>query len=48
MEELFSEVSILEKWWNNGVITLEDYLKIKSNLVDFHMKNYEDGDDLPF
>ena len=48
MEELFSELNILEKWWNNGVITLEDYLKIKSNLVDFHKKNYEDGDDLPF
>lgn len=38
MGELFSELNILDRWWNNGVITLEDYLK----------KNYEDGDDLPF
>ena len=48
MGELFNEINILERWWVNGVITLEDYLKIKSNLVDFYKKNYEHGDDLPF
>ena len=50
MEALFKEMLILENWYNNGIINLEDYLKIKSNIVDYYKpKNKQtDVDDLPF
>ena len=50
MEELFNSIDILEKWWNNGIISLEDYLKIKSSLVDYYRPHQEkeSEDDLPF
>lgn len=51
MEKMFEYLDTLEEWYNNSFMTLQDYLKIKSAIVDFYRnKNQENStnDDLPF
>lgn len=51
MEDLFDNLEILEKWFNNGVVKLDDYFILKSNLVDYYVnkkKENKDDGDLPF
>lgn len=50
MEELFRDIETLENWYNNSIINLEEYLKIKSNIVDFYKPKNEttEENDLPF
>lgn len=37
MGALFDNLEILEKWFVNGVVKLDDYFKLKSNLVDYYV-----------
>lgn len=51
MGALFDNLEILEKWFTNGVVKLDDYFKLKSNLVDYYVnkkKENKDDGDLPF
>lgn len=49
MKELFEDLNTLETWYNEGIINLDYYLKIKSNIVDYHRKNaYSENGELPF
>lgn len=50
MEHLFKDIAVLENWYDNGIINLEDYLKIKSNIVDFYKPKTEtyESNELPF
>lgn len=34
LEEMFRELKILEDWYERNIITLSDYFKIKSSIVD--------------
>lgn len=49
MEELFKDIDKLEEFFDKNFITLEDYFKIKSNIIDYYkpIKNSEE-DNLPF
>lgn len=51
MEELFKDLDILEEWYNKNYITLEMYMKIKSNICDYYKEKRdskkEEGN-LPF
>lgn len=50
IEEMFKNIDILEDFYNKGFINIEEYYKIKSNIIDFYKKykeNKDDGD-LPF
>lgn len=50
MEELFKDIDKLEEFFNKNFITLEEYLKIKSSIVDSYKPNFKNSeyDDLPF
>ena len=50
MEELFRDIDKLEEFFNKNFITLEEYMRIKSNIVDYYKsKNkYSEEDYLPF
>lgn len=50
MEELFKDIDKLEEFFNKNFITLEEYMKIKSNIVDYYKSEfkYSTEDDLPF
>jgi len=46
---MFRDLEILENWFNNGIINLDTYYKIKSSIVDFYKpKSKEKEGDLPF
>lgn len=51
MGSLFDNLQILENWFDNGIVKLDEYLRLKSNLVDYYVnkkkENKENGD-LPF
>lgn len=51
MEDLFKDIDKLEEFFNKNFITLEEYRKIKSNIVDYYKSQFkysEDDNDLPF
>lgn len=51
MEDLFKDIDKLEEFFNKNFITLEEYMKIKSNIVDYYKSQFkysEDDNDLPF
>lgn len=51
MENLFKDIDKLEEFFNKNFITLEEYMKIKSNIVDYYKSQFkysEDDNDLPF
>ena len=48
MEDMFKEIEILERWFNNGIVNLEQYYRIKSNIVDFYNPRDNTEGDLPF
>lgn len=50
MEDLFKDIDKLEEFFNKNFITLEEYMKIKSNIVDYYKSEfkYSEDDDLPF
>lgn len=51
MENLFKDIDKLEEFFNKNFITLEEYMKIKSNIVDYYKPQFkysEDDNDLPF
>lgn len=51
MEDLFKDIDKLEEFYNKNFITLEEYMKIKSNIVDYYKSQFkysEDDNDLPF
>lgn len=50
MEELFRDIDKLEEFFNKNFIALEEYMKIKSNIVDYYKSKikYSEEDDLPF
>lgn len=49
IEEMFKNIDILEDFYNKGFINIEEYLKIKSNIIDFYKnKENKDDGDLPF
>ena len=44
MEEFFKDLDILVEWYNKNYITLDMYMKIKSNICDyFKEKNQKKG-----
>lgn len=49
MDNFYRDLQILENWYNNSIINLEEYFKIKSSIVDFYLKHKENEEgDLPF
>ena len=51
LDKMFQDLKTLEYFYNEGYITLTEYLKIKSNICDLAMKKFEnekDNGDLPF
>lgn len=50
MEDMFKELATLERWFNNGIVNLEKYYQIKSDIVDFYKPRVTDNTngDLPF
>ena len=50
MEDLFKDIDKLEEFFNKKFITLEEYMKIKSNIVDYYKPKFKNSeyDDLPF
>lgn len=51
MEDLFKDIDKLEEFFNKNIVTLEEYMKIKSNIVDYYKSEFkysEDDNDLPF
>lgn len=50
MEDLFKDIDKLEEFFNKNFITLEEYMKIKSNIVDYYKPKFKYSiyDDLPF
>lgn len=47
-EELFKNIEILEKWYEMSIINLQQYYKLKSNLIDCFLKKPFSAEDLPF
>lgn len=41
LEKMFQDLKTLEYFYNEGYITLTEYLKIKSNICDLAMKKFE-------
>lgn len=50
MDKMFRDLEIIENWFNNGILNLDEYYKIKSNIVDFYKPKTEKKQDeeLPF
>lgn len=48
MEDMFKEIETLQCWFNNGIVNLEQYYQIKSNIVDFYKPCDNTEGDLPF
>lgn len=50
MEDLFKDIDKLEEFFNKNFVNLEEYMKIKSNIVDYYKSEfkYSDEEDLPF
>ena len=48
MEYMFKNLDILESWFNNGIINLDQYFKIKSSIIDYYRPKKEENGDLPF
>ena len=39
LRDMFKELEILEKWYDKGYITLNQYYEIKSKIIDKEVKN---------
>lgn len=48
MENLFRNLDILESWYNLNIIDLDEYLRIKSNIVDVYRNEPKEDNKLPF
>ena len=50
MKDMFNELEILERWYNNDYITLDMYFQIKSRIIDVNKEkiNCKDSEELLF
>lgn len=45
-EELFNNLDVLEKWYELNIVNLEEYMKLKSNVIDIF--RHKLNEELPF
>ena len=50
IKDIFNELDILERWYNNDYITLNMYFQIKSTIIDVNKEKLipKDSEELPF
>lgn len=48
MDKMFEELDVIESFYNRNIINLEEYLKIKSSLIDSYKPKSKENGDLPF